>query len=90
MACEKAPAINNAEAVQDGEEEVASSRGRGKLLENGERNTILQALLSHTKNQNSNMLLMVLFQSSSMSLGSWSPTSREEERVWQMELELCW
>jgi hypothetical protein len=40
-----------AETVLDGVTEVGSSRGRGKPLENGERNAILQAVLSHMKNR---------------------------------------
>jgi hypothetical protein len=38
------------ETLQDGEA-VHSSRGRGKPLQNWQRNEILQALLSHTKNR---------------------------------------
>jgi hypothetical protein len=42
--------LPSSEAVQDSEGTAPTVRGRGKLLENGERMAILQALLSHTKN----------------------------------------
>jgi hypothetical protein len=42
--------VTNAETVQDDEETAPIARGRGKTLENEERNANLQALLSHTKN----------------------------------------
>jgi hypothetical protein len=42
--------LPGSETVVDGEGDAPTVRGRGKLLENGERKTIIQALLSHTKN----------------------------------------
>jgi hypothetical protein len=47
--------VTDAETVVDGEGDAPTVRGRGKPLENGQRNAILQALLSHTKNSNSKL-----------------------------------
>jgi hypothetical protein len=42
--------VTDAETVQDDEGNAPIVRDNGKLLENGQRMAILQALLSHTKN----------------------------------------